>query len=217
MERREVGVREQLSSLEGLSDDQQNVQLMRLAESLGEKLKEHISPPGQCKAQVVKDFPKLEEYRLKYGIPDAAFTTMEATFDRILVFQAPRVLGNKIEGSKLYMPDSARRREEESVPRGIIISAGLKARDNLVSNGIDIGHMVNFIRLSPFRIPYMSISGQEFYLLVMRDGDIIASEELPAEREGGLRTLVGKNNEGGLMHYLEGSGQPKVPFISEDY
>lgn len=215
MDKMELGMKEQMEAIAALPADMRDAQLMRLAATMGEKLAQHISPPGECKASVVKEHPLLEERRLKYSIPDKAFD-QEAVYDRIFVHQIPRVMGNKLEGSMLYKPESARQREEESAPRGIIVSAGLKARDSLTSHGMDIGHCINFIRLAPFRLPYMSISGQELWLLVMRDGDIVASEDLPIRRNAGsVQTRVDVNEFGQRTHTL--NGKLSMPHIPEDY
>ena len=115
------------------------------------------------------------------------------------------------------MPDTARQRNEESTPRGVIVSAGLRARDNLASNGMDIGHVVNFIRLSPFRLPYLSISGVEMCLLVMRDGDIVSSEDVPAMKLRGELKVVTKVDEKGREFFSYDGHRSRVPFIPEDY
>lgn len=216
-ERTEVSIRQELESLRNLSPEQQQARLMRIAEILGPELEKSISPPGQCKAALVRDFPLLEERRLMYAIPDKAFD-QEAVYDRILVHQIPRVFGDKVGSGILYMPDSARRREEESSVRGVIVSAGLKALGVMRSNGIDIGHIVNFIRLAPFRLPYMTIKGQELSLIVMRDGDIVSSEELPALRDQEkVRTIVHADGEYSLAVDSLTPAKPKMPFIAEDY
>jgi hypothetical protein len=124
-------------------------------------------------------------------------------FDRIFVYQLPRVFGDIIEGTSLVKPESVRKREEESTPRGVIVSAGMKALDNLVSNGMDVGHIVNFIRLSPWKLTMQEICGVEINLLVLRDGDIIASEELPKMRKRRSVYTTCEGTKDGIEHRLK--------------
>jgi len=193
-----------------------DARLMRLAERIersGEWAK-YVSPAGAL------DLPDaLEESRLQYGIPDACFS-VEAVYDRIFVYQLPRVFGDMIEGTSLVKPESVRKREEESTPRGVIVSAGMKALDNLVSNGMRLGHIVNFIRLSPWKLTLQEICGVEINLLVLRDGDIIASEELPKHRRAGilytLRAQTGEGVEHRLKYASSEAMKPMSPWIPDD-
>jgi hypothetical protein len=194
-----------------------DARMMRLAERLdrtGEWTK-HMSPPGALDLP-----PKLEESRLKYGIPDSVFN-VEALFDRIFVFQLPRVFGDVIEGTSLIKPEGVRQREEEGTPRGVVVSAGLKALDNLRSNGVEPGDVVNFIRLSPWKLTLQEIAGVEINVLILRDGDLIASEELPVRRKRGFLTTVCVTTDAGLEHriaHLGGSTvKPGIPWVPEDY
>jgi hypothetical protein len=193
-----------------------DAKMMRLAERLdksGEWAK-YISPPG-----FLEDI-RLEDARLKYGIPDSVFG-VEALFDRIFVWQLPRVFGDVIEGTTLIKPETTRQREEEGTPRGVVVSAGLKALDNLRSNGVELGDVVNFIRLSPWKLTMQEIRGVEVNVLILRDGDLIASEELPKRRNKGFLTTTCVTTKDGLEHQLTHLGGSPIkagsPWVPEDY
>jgi hypothetical protein len=217
MERSEVDEMEEIRQMpRGPGRDAKMMRLAERLEKTGEWTK-HMSPPGALEG--LQD-PRLEEARLKYGIPDSVFG-IDALFDRILVWQLPRVFGDLIEGTLLIKPESARQREEESTPRGVVVSAGLKALDNLRSNGVELGDVVNFIRLSPWKLTLQEIAGVEINVLILRDGDLISSEELPRRRRRGLVKMTCVDTEFGPEHRLAHLGaspiKPGTPWVPEDY
>ena len=190
--------------------------LKRVAKGMEDEWARHMSAPGAL------GLPELlEKRRLEYSIVDQAFA-QEAVFDRIYVWQIPRTGGETYEGTLIIRPDQAKQREEDSCPRGIIISAGMKGLDNLRSNGLDLGHIVQFIRASPWRMPIGNIKGVEIPpLMVMRDGDLVSSEDLAAARRNGkVRTITVEVN-GGIEHRLQNadgtSTSVSMPWMSEDY
>jgi hypothetical protein len=217
MERTEVDEMEEIKRM--APGPGRDAKMMRLAERLdksGEWAK-YISPPGALEG--LQD-PRLEDARLKYGIPDSVFHT-DALFDRIFVWQLPRVFGDVIEGTTLIKPEGVRQREEEGTPRGVVVSAGLKALDSLRSNGVELGDVVNFIRLSPWKLTMQEIRGVEVNVLILRDGDLIASEELPRRRKQGFVRTTCVTTDSGMEHRLTHLGQPPIkpgnPWVPEDY
>jgi hypothetical protein len=122
----------------------------------------------------------LDARRCEWGITDGAFREHSA-FERILVHQIPTVLssGGKVGGGTLWMPNTSQDAENRMSCRGIIVSAGLKALDSLRTNGMDLGHIIQFIHLAPFSIPvdYLS-NGEHRYLLNLNVGDVLSSEDL---------------------------------------
>lgn len=175
---------------------------------------DHMSPPGSF-----KHVPKrLDEARLKYGIPDAAFRRI-AMYDRIFIFQLP---DNNTElaweGSSIIAPESAQQREIQQTPRGVLVSAGLRALDELRSNGIDLGHVVNFNKLAPYRLRVATLGAIEFHLLVMRSGDVMASETLYDLLQEGRASIEREDGK----HLVRFEGQERAegrrdPFIPDDY
>lgn len=124
--------------------------------------------------------PQLDARRLEWGITDGAFR-VQAAFDRILVHQIPMAhfMGGTFgEGGVIVMPKTAESARERSAPRGIVVSAGLKALDEMRSNGIELGDIVMFNHVSPWRIETDMIDGKLHHVLVMHAGHIIGSEDL---------------------------------------
>lgn len=191
--------------------------MRRAARGLSAKWLAHMSPPGKLGLP-----PLLDSRRLEYGIVDQAFE-QECVFDRIYVWQIPRTGGDTFEGTMIHRPDISKAKDEDTTPRGILISAGLRALDNLRSNGIDLGHIVNFIRSSPWGMPIGLIDGVEIPMLrVMRDGDLVSSEDLArARREGKVSTIVADDGKGGVEHRLQNSDGSStavtMPWMPEDY
>lgn len=161
---------------------------LAIAKRLEEAWKAHVSPPGAIKGLP----PLLEQRRLEYQIPDEAFGRA-ALFDKVMLFQIPMWEQETYGDTSILMPETGRERIEESAPRAVIVSAGLKALDVLHSHGSGLGHRVQFQHLSPWRAPFMMIAGHELYLLPMRVGDLIDDEDTAAALRSGELELVYDN------------------------
>lgn len=195
--------------------------------------KGYLSPPGKLGLP-----PYLDEQRWLHSIPDAAFR-IQAVFDRVVVYQLNPNFQDHMEetwskDSAILVPDEARDRMSWQAPRGLLISAGLEALDNLRSNGIDLGHRVLLTKFSPYRleIPYGPHKTCD-KILVLRDGDICASEDLATMLQNGevtyqYRDHVEKDAQGRDItmkrHYIMkkvGEGwevwNPDSPWIAEDH
>ena len=161
----------------------------------------------------------LEERRFKFAIPNGAFK-LQAAFDVCLVHQLPRFHGETYgDNGVIVMPQTGRRRVEEETPRGVLVSAGLQALDHLRSNGIDLGHIVSFIRQAPWRMPVEMIAGCDFNLLILRTGDITGSEDLREAVASG-KSRIEYDSEAGQHTFVDAQGKrwdPTVPFLPEDY
>jgi len=143
--------------------------------------------------------PLVDRKRRQYGIPDEAFFSQCAVFNRVLVAQIPEEEGDTYEGSVILKTEIAKKRDLVEAPRGVIVSAGLQALDELRSNGIDIGHTVGFTRLAPFRRPFATIGGERLTLIVLVAGDIVDSEDLGQALKSRRARVVAKPNEEGVM------------------
>lgn len=161
--------------------------------------------------------PLLEARRLEYGIPDGAFQ-VEATFGRILVWQIPQFEGDTYKGTSIIMTEKTKERERDSAPRGIVVSAGLSARDYLLSNGMDVGHIISFVRLSPFEMRCDIVGrGIPQEMKILQIGDIIASEDLKQALRSGAAKIV---CEDGVHKYVDSEGKvwrPQDPRLESDY
>lgn len=162
--------------------------------------------------------PLLEKRRLEHGIPDGAFK-MAAMYGRILVWQLPQQEGDTfVEGGLILKTERTKDKERDMAPRGVIVSAGLSALDYLRSNGSDLGHIVEFVRLSPFELQCDTVGrGIPQYLKILQAGDLIADEDLcQALRSGECKVIF----ENGQHKYVGADGQvwsPQDPRLESDY
>jgi co-chaperonin GroES (HSP10) len=121
--------------------------------------------------------PKLlEERRQEYGITDGAFD-IQPFHDRILVYQTYKQ-EETYGGGLIIKTESRKEYEATSCPQGVVVAAGARALDELRCNGIDLGHLVVFMRLAPWRIETDTVGGRTERLIVMRSGDIVGSMDL---------------------------------------
>lgn len=169
----------------------------RAVEEASDRLRESMAPPDSLGLH-----PLLEKRRWEHGIPNGAFKH-QAAYDRVLVQQ---VIGEQeakgtYGGGLIQMTDRAKQREKESYPRGVIVSAGLQALDVLRSNGMDLGHVITFVRLAPWRMRVETVAGIEYHLMVLRVGDIIASEDTASELRSGERLLLTNVTTDGVVEH----------------
>lgn len=138
------------------------------------RIKEKMAPPG-CLG-----LPELlEKRRLEYGIIDSAFR-VQAAFNRIFIHKIPDQMfknGRYGDDSRIELPDTVKKQLLNMAPRGIIISAGLSALDTLRDHGMDLGHIVTVNRVSPWRVIYDIIGGEQMSYLIVQDRDISGSED----------------------------------------
>lgn len=196
--------------------DAEGLARKREVEKLQEELKEHMSPPGALGLP-----PLLDQRRLEYGLPDEIFNAA-CMYEFIHIYQIDLVDTDKFsKDSLLVRPEALASRDKKTAHRGILVGAGLRALDIGRSNGWDLGHIVNFIQLAPFRQKMVTIRGKDWSVLCMQAGDIRSSEDLVRDLRGGrakvrLHELPG----GGLEHRLEtsegNSWKPASPWIADD-
>lgn len=144
-----------------------------IAENIADELEASLAPRGTYNIPML-----LDERRFEYGIPNGAFESFPA-FDKVYIWQVNLTERRTYsEGGAIIKPDARVAHDRNTAPRGIIVSAGLQALDSLLSTGIDVGHMVRFKKFSPFIQPVAEIQGVELTVMVIRDGDIVSSEDL---------------------------------------
>lgn len=144
-----------------------------VAENIADALEASLAPRGTYNIPIL-----LDERRFEYGIPNGAFEQFPV-FDKVYVWQLTLTERRTYsEGGAIVKPDARIAYDRNTAPRGIIISAGLQALDSLQSTGIDVGHIVRFKKFSPFIQPVGDIKGVEVTVMVIRDGDIVSSEDL---------------------------------------
>ena len=167
----------------------------------------------------------LDRRRIQYCIPNAVFET-QCAFERVLVWQLDNNETEFFKGSEhIYMPKRCRDAARDAVPRGVLVGAGLSALDSLRSNGIDLGHIVNFISQAPFRLPIDIIEGSEQVCVMLRAGEITASEDLAELRRQGKIKIESKtenNEQGDPVRYhvfVDENGNvwdPTMPWTRDD-
>lgn len=183
------------------------------------EMRSHMSPRGAL------GLPELvDKRRLEYGIPDGAFES-QPLYERIFVYQIDRVTGDTFENSKLVRPDITKARDREEAPLGVLISAGLGALDIMASHGLQLGDVVNFLKLTPLRIQCDTVDGQPRYVLVLKVGDLAAGKDLRTKlRSGELQVKQHVTHESGQAVYThclaDAKGypvRPQDPFQPADY
>lgn len=155
--------------------EQQNrlVERAIVAENIADELEKSLAPRGTFNIPFI-----LDERRFEYGIPNGAFEQFPA-FDKVFIWQLNTSERKTYTvGGKIHKPEARIAYDRNTAPRGIIVSAGLQALDSLRSSGIDVGHIVRFKKFSPFIMPVAEIQGVELAVMVIRDGDIVSSEDL---------------------------------------
>lgn len=167
--------------------------LVRRDEEIREATKALIARQAKGKALAKMKLSKLmAKRRLEHVIPDAAFACQPA-FDWVHIWQCgPRDSSGPAtfeEGGTIIMPETSRDWAIDESPRGVLVKAGPQALDELRTNGIDIGHIVRFVRLAPYRIVVDTFNGRDLSLLVMRSGSVTASEDLEQAQRAGLVRL----------------------------
>jgi hypothetical protein len=184
---------------------------LRKAQAFEAELEANMSPPG---ALHLPD--KLEAARLKWKITDRAFERMP-TFDRIHVVQVDlmKLLREGDEsayfpGTTILRPGLTVRKEEEGCHMGILIGAGLSAMDKLLSHGIEVGDVVGYVKLAPFRHTYFVGEHGHSYYLVMNVGDITCDETLGRDVIQGRVKIRDEGGEDGYCHQIAGKKKRSV-------
>lgn len=134
----------------------------------------NMSPPGAL------DLPDLLEVRRQEHLIVDQVWAAQPVYDRIWIYQTSdfdeRTFSDK---SKIVLAESIADAEKKQAPCGVLVSAGLRAMDQLFSNGIHLGDIVEFIEIVPYRRRVGFIDGWlHVEVLVMRAGDIMASQDL---------------------------------------
>lgn len=129
-----------------------------------------MSPKG---ALGLPDF--LDKRRIEWLVTDGAFG-IAPLYNRVYVQQLPMSF-NKKKGL-IHTPDTIAHKELRSCHRGLLIAAGGLALDALRSNGVDLGHIVHFIHVNPWRLVVDYAEGHFFQILAMTVDQIAGSEDL---------------------------------------
>ena len=133
---------------------------------------------------------ELERARWKYFIPDGAFE-LQAVFDRVFIYQVDSMEFKVARpGSKIITSTVTSDNLRTSNPEGVLVSAGLPALDQLMSNGIRLGDKVAFCQNYIWRkkVDWTS-DGREEYIATLLAGDIVGSFDLNDRLSDGTFSL----------------------------
>lgn len=202
-------------SLDQKELDKMDPKLLEACKKIDAEKSSKMSPRGSLGLNDL-----LEERRFDYGITDGAFC-VQPLMDQVLIYQISRNHTGVYEGTSIIMTSNAVRREQEQTPQGIIVAAGARALDTLRMNGIDLGHVVVFCRMSPWRVQTDSIGSKWEEVLVMQVGDIVGSVDL-AEMLRSEEVKLVFNEEVYEHQYIDKDGNIWKPakspsFIAERY
>jgi hypothetical protein len=160
------------------------------------EIEANFSPPGALGLS-----PLLDQKRVKHGIPDSAWNS-QAVFNKILVWQIAVDESETYGGGLIAKTEAQRKKELSEAPRGVIVSAGLQALDELRSHGVDVGHTVYFTHLAPFRKRLPAILGKESALVILHSGDVFDSEELAQNLKARRCRIINREGEDGSLQHV---------------
>jgi co-chaperonin GroES (HSP10) len=188
-------------------------ELLASQERIAKERKRLMSPAKKLK------LPKLlEARRQEFGITDGAFE-MQPFHDRVLIYQVREAEETYGQGL-ILKTDAAREGENHSCPKGVIVAAGPRALDELRCNGIDLGHIVVFLRMAPWRIETDTVNGRAEKVIVLRSGDVVGSLDLAENlRSGDMKVVF---DEKKFEHWYQTKDKkawkPRdvEPFVPED-
>ena len=154
--------------------------------------------------------PLLDARRLEWLITDGAFA-MAPLYNRVYVHQIPSSYSVGKKKGLIHTPDTVAARELRACHRGVLVSAGALALDALRSNGVDLGHIVHYIHVNPWRLFVDYAEGIELQVLVMSVDCIAGSEDLADVLRSGAAKMTIEN---GKHQILDAEGQlwnPEMP------
>ena len=131
----------------------------------------------------------------------------QALFERVVVFY----VSDASASSETFIPDgkivkvaSTRDRDESRSPRGVIVSAGLRALEILSDHGMEVGELVWLAPHLPYRFEVgRTKEGLPIEFMFCNVGDIVLSED-----------LLDRIGKGVASSYLEVSGAKRKDPIS---
>jgi hypothetical protein len=135
----------------------------------------------------------LDKRRLEWLVTDGAFA-ISPLYNRVYIHQIPMPF-NKKKGL-IHTPDTVAHKELRSCHRGVLVGAGGLALDALRSNGVDLGHVVHFIHVNPWRLFVDYAEGHFFQVLVMTVDCVAGSEDLAEAMKTGkakIQVVDGKH------------------------
>lgn len=125
--------------------------------------------------------PQLEAAMALYKMEMPPFYPV---FDRALVYPVEIAADQSDTTSGgLVIPELAKKRANAQL--GVLIAAGIKAREELYSHGIELGDIVVMARFSHWERNYFSATNQPHRVYILQAGEIVASVGLKRRMDKG--------------------------------
>jgi co-chaperonin GroES (HSP10) len=145
--------------------------------------------------------PLVKKRCQEYGIPMPSYWPMD---NNCLVWRLPPMT---VTLGGIVVPDDAK----SPHIKGILMSMGPRAMDVLRSNGIEIGHTVVFARFAGWEAhDHTTSQSLEAAYIILKDRDIIGSDELREELATGKATYVLEGGRYNLSRKLLGGRKEKL-------
>ncbi len=145
--------------------------------------------------------PLLKKRCQEYGIPTPSFFPMD---NNVLVWRLPSL---DVSRGGLLLPEDAR----SPHIKGILMAMGPRAMDVLKSNGIEEGHTIVFARFAGWEATdSTSKSSLSSQFIMLKDRDVIGSDELKEEIASGKAKYVLENGRYSLQRKLLGGRKEKL-------
>lgn len=172
--------------------------------------------------------PLLDARRLEYRIAAGAFMyTPMWDYVKVMQLEFDPSHETMIAGSTIVRPAAHSAAHKRMSYVGILVGAGLGALDRLRSEGVDLGHIVRFVRhtvaqtkVDELRTP----EGRpvEFFTVDLHVGDIRESMDLAeALREGRCKRDVVEHEDGRREHvFVDEAGKvwrPDFPEVGDNF
>lgn len=139
--------------------------------------------------------PKLEARMKQYGFELPNFA---AIYDRVLIYPLDKKDQPDMTAGGIVL--AAETKNRATAQRGVIVSAGVRALEELFAHGLGIGDVVVWARFSNWPRTYFdSRTGHPHTVYIVQAGEIAASEDLKRDLDGGvlfyeIDTETGKTN-----------------------
>lgn len=206
-----------LKELRRVSGEEEAIAALDRLKVAADEIRKHQSPPGALKLP-----DRLDAARLAYGIPDTAFRAWPND-DRCYVYRIHQVEESFVPGGMIVRSPVDKQRERYEASEGILVAWGLKAMDELVPCGYELGMMVEFIAMAPYMrwIGRHPVTQAEEHVMVLRAGHICGSSTLEEMRRSGelkIEIIDYKTERGTISrtHTINGL-EKNQPVVLEDY
>ncbi len=133
-------------------------------------------------SRVIPAGPPRLKARLEYF--RAELPSFQPVYDRVFVYPLDTYGQPDKTAGGIIIADSTKRRLAAQV--GLLVAAGIKAREELYSHGIELGDIVLLARFSHWERGYFSKDKlREHRVSIVQAGEIVASEDLKSRMDSG--------------------------------